>query len=346
MRNISRLSSEKSEEEIAAPNSRPRYDGELLDAYSRAVTRVVREVAPSVVKIDVKKKTTGTARRNRRAPNESGGSASGFIFTPDGFILTNSHVVHETADITVNLPDGGQYKADLIGDDEDTDLAVIRINAAGLSHVELGDSNRIQVGQLAIALGNPYGFQHSVTAGVISALGRSLRSMSGRTIDNVIQTDAALNPGNSGGPLVDSGGRVIGVNSAMILRAQGICFAIAINTAKLIAAQLIKYGEVRRSYIGISGQKIEIPRRKVRYFDLSHESGVLVISVEPGSPAARAGMQDGDIVIYFDGEPVGGIDELQRQLTEDRINRPTEIVVLRRTKKLSLKVVPEIWNRK
>jgi S1-C subfamily serine protease len=346
MRNISRLSSEKSEEEIAAPNSRPRYDGELMDAYSRAVTRVVREVAPSVVKIDVKKKTTGTARRNRRAPNESGGSGSGFIFTPDGFILTNSHVVHETSDITVTLPDGGQYRADLVGDDEDTDLAVIRIDAAGLSHVELGDSNRIQVGQLAIALGNPYGFQHSVTAGVISALGRSLRSMSGRTIDNVIQTDAALNPGNSGGPLVDSGGRVIGVNSAMILRAQGICFAIAINTAKLVAAQLIKYGEVRRSYIGISGQKIEIPRRKVRYFDLSHESGVQVISVEPGSPAARAGMQDGDIVIYFDGEPVGGIDELQRQLTEDRINRPTEIVVLRRTKKLSLKVVPEIWNRK
>jgi len=320
-------------------------DDLLLDAYSRAVTGVVRKVGPSVVKIDVQKKDSGNSSGNRRSPGEGAGSGSGFIFTPDGFILTNSHVVHGSSGITVTLPEGNRYRAELIGDDPDTDLAVIRIDSARLPHLELGDSNSIQVGQLAIALGNPYGFQHTVTAGVISALGRSLRAVSGRIIDNVIQTDAALNPGNSGGPLVDSRGRVIGVNSASILQAQGICFAIASNTARFVASQLIKYGEIKRSYIGISGQRIDIPKRKVRYFDLSVESGVQVISIEPGSPASRAGLQEGDIIIGFDNHPIEGIDELQRQLTENQIGHKTEIVLLRRTRRITLAIVPDISRK-
>jgi len=320
-------------------------DDLLLDAYSRAVTAAVRKVGPSVVKIEVQKKVSGSSSGNRRPPGDSEGSGSGFIFTPDGFILTNSHVVHGSSAISVTLTEGNRYKADLIGDDPDTDLAVIRMDAARLAHLELGDSNRIQVGQLAIALGNPYGFQHTVTVGVISALGRSLRAVSGRIIDNVIQTDAALNPGNSGGPLVDSRGRVIGVNSASILQAQGICFAIASNTARFVASQLIKYGEIKRSYIGISGQRINIPKRKVRYFDLSTESGVQVISIEPGSPASRAGLQEGDIIIGFDKHPIVGIDELQRQLTEKQIGHKTEIVLLRRTRRITLAIVPDISRK-
>lgn len=321
-------------------------DDLLTDAYSRAVTGVVRKVSPAVVKVDVEKKPAADAGRNRRYPRGNGGSASGFIFTPDGFILTNSHVVHGASNIRVTLPDGREYEADLVGDDQPTDLAVIRIDAADLSHAELGDSNEIQVGQLAIALGNPYGFQHTVTAGVISALGRSLFSESGRIIDNVIQTDAALNPGSSGGPLLDSRGRVIGVNSAMILRAQGICFAIAINTAIFVAGQLIKNGEVRRSYIGISGQKIAIPGRKLRYFGLHEQSGIQVISIVKDGPAARAGMQEGDIVVFFDGQRVEGIDQLQKELTESRIGVETKIVVLRRTRKITLQVVPDLWKDK
>lgn len=343
MRRISKLSFDKSPMESDSAVERDEFpnDDILLDAYSQSVINAARKVGPSVVNIDVRKKSGGPDSKNKRPPGEIGGSGSGFIFTPDGFILTNSHVVSGASGIMVTLPDGNRYKADLIGDDQGTDLAVIRIGESHLAHAELGDSNKIRVGQLAIAMGNPFGFQHTVTAGVISALGRSLRAISGRVIDNVIQTDAALNPGSSGGPLVDSRGMVIGVNSAAIFQAQGICFAIAVNTARFVASQLIKYGEVRRSHIGISGQKIDISRRKIRFFDLSNKSGVQVISIIPDSPAARAGLQIGDVIISFDGHPVEDIDELQRQLTEDLIGRRTETIVLRRTQKIVLHITPD-----
>lgn len=343
MRRISKLSFNKfpMESESAIEQDNYSSDDILLDAYSRSVIDAAQKVGPSVVKIDIRKKANKSASKNIKTPGEIGGSGSGFIFTPDGFILTNSHVVNGASGITVILPDGNQYKADLIGDDQDTDLAVIRIGASHLAHALLGDSNKIRVGQLAIAMGNPFGFQHTVTAGVISALGRSLRAISGRVIDNVIQTDAALNPGSSGGPLVDSRGRVIGVNSAAILQAQGICFAIAVNTARFVASKLIKYGEVRRSHIGISGQKIDISRRKIRYFELPNQSGVQVISIIADSPASRAGLQVGDVIVSFDGRPVEGIDELQRQLTEDLIGRESEMTVLRRTQKIALHITPD-----
>src|SRR5579862_1513430 len=261
----------------AAPRSastRERTDGELLDSYSRAVVGVAETVSQSVVKIDVEQRVNGG--RSVRA-----GSGSGFIFTPDGFILTNSHVVHGAARINAALTDGGSYDATLIGEDPDTDLAVIRIHAPDLKPVTLGESVSLRVGQVAVAVGNPYGFQCTVTAGIVSALGRSFRSQSGRLIDNVIQTDAALNPGNSGGPLVNSRGEVIGVNTAVILPAQGICFATAIDTAKFVAAWLMHDGVIRRSYIGVGGQNVPLHRRLVRFYDLPVETGLLVVSVEP-----------------------------------------------------------------
>jgi S1-C subfamily serine protease len=269
------------------------------------------------------------------------GNGSGFIFTPDGFILTNSHVVDHASRIEVTLPDGRRFQAELIGDDPDTDLAVVRINGPNLVHAPLGDSQKVRVGQLAIAIGNPYGFQYTVTAGVVSALGRSLRSMSGRLIDNIIQTDAALNPGNSGGPLVNSQGDVIGVNTAMILAAQGICFAIAMNTAKFIAAQLIKEGRIRRSYIGLGGQNVVLPRRLVRFHRLLLETGILVVSIEDSSPAKKAGLSEGDIIIAFDDQPIAGIDDLHRVLTEERVGVKTTLTVIRRSEKLALDIVPE-----
>jgi S1-C subfamily serine protease len=318
----------------AAP-ALPVSDGPLLDAYSDAVVNAADAVSPSVVKIDVSK--TG-GRRNGR---ESGGSGSGFIITPDGFALTNSHVVHGADRIEVTLADGRRPDAQVIGSDPDTDLAVIRIYAPNLKPVRLGDSDQLRVGQLAIAIGNPYGFQYTVTAGVVSALGRSFRSSSGRLMDNIIQTDAALNPGNSGGPLVNSRGEVIGVNTAVILPAQGLCFAIAINTAKYIAGWLIKDGVIRRSYLGVGGQTTKIHRRLVRYHHLPVETGLLVIHVEPDCPAGRAGLREGDLIVAYGGQPVAGVDDLHKLLTGEQVGVRSPIEVLRGSEKLQLEVVPE-----
>src|SRR3954466_15616486 len=318
-------------------------DGSLLDAYSTAVTGAVERVSPSVVHIEVHQ---NAGRTRSGEPRERQGGGSGFVFTPDGLILTNSHVVHEAARITVTLADGRHMPATVIGEDPASDLAVIRLerpplDEMGLGVAELGDSQRLRVGQIAIAIGAPYGFQSTVTAGVVSALGRSLRSYSGRLIDDVIQTDAALNPGNSGGPLVDSAGRVIGVNTATILPAQGICFAIGINTAKFVAGRLLRDGRIRRSYVGISGQTVPLHRRVVRFYDLPNESGALVLSVEEKSPAKRAGLRSGDIIIALESQSVAGVDDLHRLLSEVRVGVNCSMTILRWTEKLELKVVPE-----
>src|SRR6266852_150687 len=315
-------------------------DEELLDAYSQAVMSAAGRVSPSVVNIDVRQRARTERANSRRRMREGEGSGSVFVFTPDGFILTNSHVVHGADRIEVTLNDGRRSEAALIGDDPDTDLAVIRITAPDLVPAPLGISQKVKVGQLVVAIGNPYGFQCTVTAGVVSALGRSLRSRSGRLMDDVIQTDAALNPGNSGGPLITSRGEVIGVNTAMILPAQGLCFATSIDTAKFVAARLIRDGRVVRSFIGVAGQNVPLPRRLVRYYNLPAESAVLIVSFEPDSPARRAGMQEGDLVIAFDGTTVAGIDDLHKLLTDERLNRLVPVTVIRRTEKLTLRIMP------
>src|SRR5215204_6046118 len=315
---------------------------DLLDAYSRAVIEAAERVSPSVVYIQVTGHANGRERR-RRGPNEVTGSGSGFVFTPDGFILTNSHVVHDASKIDVTLMDGRQFQAQLIGDDPDTDLAVIRITAPNLVPAQLGDSLSIRVGQLVIAIGNPFGFQYSVTAGVVSALGRSLRAQSGRLMDGVIQTDAALNPGNSGGPLVNARGEVIGVNTATILPAQGICFATSIDTAKFVAGRLIRDGRISRSYIGFAGQNVTVQRRIVRFYQLAFESGVLIVSFENNrkvSPAKDAGLLVGDLIIDFNGEAIRGIDDLHKLLTDELIGQKTPMTVIRGTQKLTIDVVP------
>jgi S1-C subfamily serine protease len=299
-------------------------DGALLDAYSSAVIRAVETVGPAVVKIEVAR-----------------GGGSGVVFTPDGLILTNSHVVEQGGQLAVVMTDGRSMRADLIGQDRDTDLAVIRVDGTALPFATLGDSRAVRVGQIAIAIGNPYGFHHSVTAGVVSALGRSLRARSGRLMDDIIQTDAALNPGNSGGPLVTTRGEVIGVNTATILPAQGLCFAIASNTARFVAARLIRDGRIRRSYIGLAGQTVPIPRAVARDNQLAVTSGVFVASIEPGSPAARGGLKDGDVVIAFAGTPVTGIDDLHRLLTEERIGESTAVSILRSARRRHITVVPD-----
>jgi S1-C subfamily serine protease len=311
-------------------------ESEIFDSYSRAVVNASKTVSPAVVKIDVQ--TTGRGGRNQR-----GGSGSGFVFTPDGYILTNSHVVHRARILTVAMQDGQTFTAEVVGDDPDTDLAVVRANSsANLPAARFGASHNLQVGQMAIAIGNPFGFQYTVTAGVISALGRSLRAYSGRLIDDVIQTDAALNPGNSGGPLVNSRGEVIGVNTATIMSAQGICFAIAIDTAKFVAGKLLREGRIRRGFIGIAGQNVSIPRQIVRYYNLPIENGVLIVSFdEKNSPARAVGLREGDIIIEFAGRTVSGIDELHKLLTENEIERRQKIVVLRGNKKLDFEVVPQ-----
>jgi S1-C subfamily serine protease len=311
-------------------------DAPLLDAYSNAVVSAAEHVSPSVAKIDV----TQLAPTRSGEQRERQGGGSGFVFTPDGLILTNSHVVHDAKQIHVSLPDGRRFPAHLIGDDPATDLAVVRVDAPNLVAVPLGDSQKLRVGQLAIAIGNPYGFQYTVTAGVVSALGRSLRSYSGRLIDDVIQTDASLNPGNSGGPLVSSRGEVIGVNTATIMGAQGLCFAIGINTAKLVVTSLLRDGVVRRSYIGIQGQTVPLHRRLVRFYDLEQESGILVLTVEENSPASRSFIRDGDIIVTIDGHAVAGIDDLHRLLTEEKAGVQTVLTVLRHTERLEIKLTP------
>lgn len=311
-------------------------DDDLLDAYSRAVVAAAGKVSPSVVHI-----VAAGGRQDSRASERVRGSGSGFVFTPDGFILTNSHVVHGAERLEAALSDGRRFAAQPIGDDPDTDLAVIRIQAPDLTPALIGDSQLVRAGQLAIAIGNPYGFQCSVTAGVVSALGRSLRSRSGRLIDNIIQTDAALNPGNSGGPLVTSNGEVIGVNTAVILPAQGLCFAIASNTARFVAGRLIRDGRIRRGYLGLGGQNVPLHRRLVRFHNLAREEGILVISVEPGSPAEKAGVIEGDIVIEFGGHPADSIDSLHRLLTEGQVGVRSTLTILRQNSKAVLEVVPK-----
>ena len=303
-------------------------DPKLLDAYSQAVTSAVRRAAPAVVNVDV------------AVPGRGSGNGSGFIFTPDGFILTNSHVVHEAVAIGVTLPDGRSFQADLVGDDPATDLAVLRVTAAPLPALEGGDSSALQVGQLAIAIGNPFGFECSVTAGVISALGRSLRSLSGRLIDNIIQTDAALNPGNSGGPLVTSAGEAVGINTAIFPAGQGICFAIPMNTAKWVAGRLMRDGRVRRSWLGVAAGTIGLPRRMTHALGLTLERGILVQGIEPGSPADKAGLQPRDIIVAFGEAVTPDVDALHRVLTEEVTGHAAALTVIRRGAKVTLEVIP------
>jgi S1-C subfamily serine protease len=311
-----------------AARAHPLEDDDLLDAYSRAVIHAVEVAGPAVARIE-------TGR----------GGGSGFVFTPDGFVLTNSHVLGRRDRMTVALADGRSFGADVVGDDPESDLAVLRVSppvgdSAPLPWATLGDSRDVKVGQVAIAIGNPYGFQHSVTSGVISAIGRSLRGRSGRLMDDVIQTDASLNPGNSGGPLVTTRGEVVGVNTAMIQPAQGLSFAIASNTARFVAARLMRDGFIRRSYIGIAGQNVPVPRAIARAHAIAAVSGVLVVSVEPSSPAKTGGLQEGDIILAVAGTPVAAIDDLHRLLTDERIGVLTPIVVLRGTARRELALVP------
>ena len=302
-------------------------DGALLDAYSRAVIDAVERVGPAVGRVDAGR-----------------GQGSGFVFTPDGFVLTNHHVIERAKHIGVSLPDGRSFDAELVGGDAHTDLAVLRIAIAPggspLPWAGFGDSRAVRVGQIAIAIGNPYGFHHSVTSGIVSALGRSLRARSGRLMDDIVQSDAALNPGNSGGPLVTTGGAVIGVNTAMIQGAQSLSFAIASNTARMVAATLIRDGRMRRSVLGVAGQSVGVPRTAARSAGLATASGVMVQSTEKGSPAETAGLRQADIIIGFAGEPIAGIDDLHRLLTADRAGVPTPLVVLRRGERRQLVVVP------
>jgi S1-C subfamily serine protease len=312
-----------------AVNDRAPDDRDLLDAYSESVAGAVSRASPAVIHLDV---------RGNDAP---GGSGSGFFISPDGYALTNSHVVHGAREIRVSLADGRRLHADLIGEDPDTDLAVVRVDAADVAHLELVDSDRIRPGQIAVAIGSPMGFQQTITAGIVSALGRSLRAQSGRAIDNIIQTDAALNPGNSGGPLINTRGQVMGVNTAIIRPAQGICFAIASNIARWVAGWLIKEGRVRRSFIGLAGQTVPLLRKIILTYRLTSDSGVLVSHVESAGPAARAGVREGDIMLSFDDVTTPRIEVLHRILTADRIGRTAELRVLRGVEIATLTITPQ-----
>ncbi|WP_144162033.1 S1C family serine protease [Paraburkholderia sp. BCC1885] len=312
-------------------------DDVLLDAYSRTVIGALERVQQAVVFIAVEHRT----HANPQGRGTRGGTGSGFLFTPDGYLLTNSHVVHGATQIRVTLADGSQFDADLVGDDPGSDLAVLRIGSAEpLPHVELGESGRVRVGQIAIAVGNPLGLQQTVTTGVVSALGRSLRSNSGRMIYDVIQTDAALNPGNSGGPLINSAGQVIGVNTAIIPGAQAICFATAIDTAKWVIMQIFAHGRVRRAYIGVAGTTTPLSRRVQRYFGLSSQTGVRVMEIVKGSPAALGGLRTDDTIVAIDALAVDGVDSLQRVLDASRIDRPVIVAVLRGAQRVELTLTP------
>ncbi len=305
----------------------PNPDAALLDAYSQSVMTAVDHVAPAVAQLRL---------RGRRQGKDQDGAASGFLFTPDGYMITNSHVVHHEGPnapaIRATFPDGAEFPAYLVGDDPDTDLAVIQVHGASIPVLAFADSAALKVGQLAIAVGNPLGFECTVTAGVISALGRSLRGQSGRQIDDVLQTDAALNPGNSGGPLVDSKGRVIGVNTATIVGAQGLCFAVSANTALFVATQILRHGSVRRSHLGVAAQTTGIPRRIVRALERGPETAARIFKVESGGPADRAGLMSGDLLLTLDEHPITGVDHLHRLLTAERIGHDVAVTVLRHGK--------------
>ncbi len=316
----------------------PTSDEELLDAYSRTVVHVAQEVSEAVVQIKVKK--AALQGRVRRRQKKQTGGGSGFLISSDGFIVTNNHVVTGAKLIEVALQDGRNFIARLIGSDPATDIAVIQIDADNLTTIRFGDSSKLQVGQLAIAIGNPYGFQYSLTAGVVSALGRSLRSENGRLIDDVIQTDAALNPGNSGGPLVDSHGKVIGVNTAVILPAQGICFAVASNLAAYVVGKIIQQGKVRRGYIGIAGQQIRLNPKFVQRYRLAKSTGILVQGVEPKGPADHAQLKKGDLFLSINGQEIASIDELHRFLGESTIGQQISLKILRKGQELKMVVVP------
>jgi len=312
----------------------PADDGAPLDAYSRVVTDVADRLGPAVVKLDVWHNGNGRVRR--------AGSGSGVIVAPDGLALTNSHVVGNAARVELSTVDGRTLTARVVGDDPDTDLALVRVDASvSLPAATLGNSKRLRRGQLVVAIGNPLGFESTVTAGVVSALGRSLRSQTGRLIDAVIQTDAALNPGNSGGPLVSSRGEVVGINTAVIQGAQGICFAVASNTANFVLGELVRHGRVRRAYIGIGAQQTAIPRRLQLSAELTQTSAATVTATEPSSPAETAGLMSGDMIIALDGIPITGADDLIRTLTGERIGRRVEIDVLRLGKRRRFTVVPQ-----
>jgi S1-C subfamily serine protease len=297
-------------------------DRVLLDAYSNAVIGVTEQVGPAVVRVE-----TGSKAPNSR---ERGGLGSGIVISPDGLVLTNNHVVGSSKQIRLRDHEGIVTDARVLGVDPDTDLALLRADGArDLRHASLGNSKRLRRGQLVVAIGNPLGFESTVTAGIVSALGRSIRSVSGRTIEDVIQTDAALNPGNSGGPLVSSAAEVIGINTAIINGAQGICFAVASNTAQFVLSEIIRHGYVRRAYIGVSGQTAPIPRRHAVTAGIDNKMGALLAQIEPDSPAALAGLLPGDVVIKLDGVDVNGVDDLIRVLDRDRIDRTLAMDVLR-----------------
>ena len=334
--------------DTSQPDQPAGQDAALLDAYSSTVVNVAKKVSPSVVQIKVRKsavnvpstRRTPSQRRQPGGEEAEGGSGSGFIISSDGYVITNNHVVAGAADIKVLLPDSREFDATLIGRDPDTDIAVLKIYADGLKAIRFADSKAVQVGQIAIAVGNPYGFQYSLTAGVVSALGRTLRADSGRLIDDVIQTDAALNPGNSGGPLVNSQGDVIGVNTAVILPAQGICFAVSSNLTALVAGKLIMTGRVRRGYLGIAGQLINLTERIRQYNQLSARTGVMVVSVEPDGVAGNSELRQGDIIVGFNEQPVASVDDLHRLLTDDTIGQQIQLTILRENRKRGIIITP------
>ena len=317
-------------------------DTHLLDAYSQAVVGAAEAISPSVVRVDTRRRQRGAAWGAPGAPSETGGSGSGVLFTSDGFLLTNSHVVHGAVDIRVRLAAGLEFDGRLIGDDPDTDLALVKVDAPTLlPAAALGDSRSLRVGQLVIAIGNPYGFECTVTAGVVSALGRSLRAVSGRLIENVIQTDAALNPGNSGGPLVNARSEVIGVNTAAILSAQGLCFAVPVHTARFVVERLIRDGKITRAYLGLGAQTAPVHPRLVRFHNLPFERGVLVLSVAPGGPAAQVGVRAGDLIVGYDDHQIADVDDLHRLLTEQQVGARARLTILRGAEKVMAMVVPE-----